>query len=239
MAFLEEHRTCGFAYSGHVVIDDSGRPLGRTRVKPRPGVHKSARFLSKLCRTNFIGVATVVVRRTAYEAVGAEYRELFPCDWDMWMRLSAQFDVGVIPAWDADYRVHANQLSSSRTALADTHFSVLDSLEDVSLSRSMRRLMYAEAHARRALDAGERGDRRTSLQQLMQAVRSDPLSVVRPIQAGRILAAVGVLLGGERVRGAVATRRERYWRDAGMHGLLGMSDDGSSEARRFLPTHVL
>ena len=105
--------------------------------------------------------------------------------------------------------------------------SVLDSLEDVPLSRSLRRLMYAEAHARCALDAGERRDRRTSLQHLKQAVRSDPLSVVRPIQAARILAAVGVLFGGERVRGAVAIRRERYWRNAGIHGLLGMSEEAS------------
>jgi glycosyltransferase involved in cell wall biosynthesis len=225
VAFLEQNRTCGFVYSGHVVIDDSGRPLGRTRLRLSPGLHTSAASLSKLCRTNFIGVPTVLVRRTAYEAVGARYREIPPCDWDMCVRLSAKFDVGVTPAWDADYRVHANQMSAARTSLADTHLSVLDSLEDVPLPRSLRRLMYAESYARCALDAVERGDRRVSLQHLLRAVRSDPLSVVRPIQAARILATVGVLVGGSRVRDALAVRRERYWRDAGFHGLMEMSED--------------
>ena len=217
------------AYSGHVVIDGSGRPLGRTEIEAEPpGVYKPSAI-------SLEGVSNELHRRG--HGLGAEdgvrsRRSGVPRGSPLRLRTCgcasrrSSTSASSRPGTRTTAYTRTRCLSRSN-GLGRHALSVLDSLEDVPLSRSLRRLMYAEAHARCALDAGERCDRRSSLQHLRQAVRSDPLSVVRPIQAARILAAVGVLFGGERVRGAVAVRRERYWRNAGIHGLLGVSEDTS------------
>jgi glycosyltransferase involved in cell wall biosynthesis len=216
--FLDEHETCGFVYSGHVVIDEAGNAVGRTRLQLPPGVHASASILPPLYRNNFIGCPTVLVRRTAYE-LGGGYEDIVNYDYPMWLRLAANFDVGCLEVWDADYRQHAMQTSARRTRLAAERFPVLEAVADLPISRSQRRLVLTEAHVLCALDALERGERRQSVEHLRSALRADPVSFMRPAIAARVLVAVGALAGGARARRALADARSRRWHSGGAKGL--------------------
>jgi teichuronic acid biosynthesis glycosyltransferase TuaG len=223
--FLEEHPSCGFVYSGHVVIDDSGAPIGRTKLRLSPGTHDAATVLPALYRDNFIGCPTVLVRRTAYETVGVGYPDILNYDLPMWLRLSSTFDVGCLAEWDADYRLHPAQASANRTRLAEEQLLVLETVADLEVPNSVRRLSLAETHVRCALDAVERGERRLALGHLGRAIRAHPQALVRPSVATRMLAALGALAGGEWGRRELTARRERRWHSGGAEGLLPITDD--------------
>jgi teichuronic acid biosynthesis glycosyltransferase TuaG len=219
--FLERHRTCGLVYSGHNVIDDSGVIIGRTKPYLPPGVHRSASILPLLYRKNFIGTPAVLVRRAAYAAVGSEYMEIINLDIEMWLRLAAQFDVGCLGGWDADYRIHGNQTSADRVGLAEQWFPVLDAAEHLPLSRSLRKSVRAEALVLAALDAVERGERRRSIGHLARAVRVHPSTLVRPEVGARVLAGLAALTTGRRGRTALTRIRDKRWKTGGADGLLG------------------
>jgi hypothetical protein len=224
VAFLEEHKSCGFAFSGYTIIDAGGVARGRTKVRLPSGVHRSATILPKMYQRHLVGTPTVLVRRDAYEAIGSEYKEFLYCDLEMWLRLAAHFDVGFLPVWDADYRIHEAQTSARRTELAQEAFYVLDAVEDLPLPRPLRKKMRAEAHVRSALDAVERGARRESVWHLTQTVHAHALSLVRPAVAARMLAAVAALATGRHGRKALTSVRDRRWHTGGAEGLLTVSD---------------
>ena len=91
-----------------------------------------------------------LVRRSAYEAVGAEYLEILFNDHEMWLRLAANADVGILDGWDADYRVHVGQTSfMGRLELAEKQFEVLDAVKGLPISEKFRR----RARARRTCAA--------------------------------------------------------------------------------------
>ena len=98
----------------------------------RRGCSRPRPFCPACTRGSFIGPPTLLVRRSAYEAVGAQFAELIVLDWEMWLRLSAQFDVGFLEVWDADYRFHGGQTSANRAALAEHFLRVLDVSDDVA-----------------------------------------------------------------------------------------------------------
>ena len=65
-----------------------------------------------LLRHNLIGMPTVLVRRSAYEAVGPAFDEhTVYFDYQMWLRLALRFPVGYLAVWDASYRVHDRQVT--------------------------------------------------------------------------------------------------------------------------------
>jgi hypothetical protein len=218
--FLERHDTCGLVFSGFRVIDAAGRARGRKKLALEPGVHPPEEILPLLYRRNFIGVPTVLVRRSAYDAVGAEYKEVLSCDHEMWLRLAAHFAVGCIATWDADYRMHPAQTSSRRTRLAQAEFEVFEAVADLPVPESVKRTVHAESHVRCALDAAERAESRTSLHHLARAVRTDPICVFRPSVSGRFFATLAALAGGSRGRRRLTALREHRWETGGADGLL-------------------
>ena len=72
-----------------------------------------------LLRHNLIGMPTVLVRRSAYEAVGPAFDEhTVYFDYQMWLRLALRFPVGYLAVWDASYRVHDRQVTMTSVAAA-------------------------------------------------------------------------------------------------------------------------
>jgi hypothetical protein len=210
--FLDAHPECGWVFSGHVLIDDVGRRVGRSRPPLAEGEYPSGYLLPRLYEGNFIAVPTVLVRRSAYEAVGAEYKDVVFCDHEMWLRLSASSGVGYLDGWDAEYRLHPVQTSSKRRLqLAALQFEVMEAVEDLEVPDAVKRRSRANAYVAWALDEVELGERRQALDRLASAVRSDPLCVVRPSTAGRMVVALAALALGARGRQALARHRvHRY-----------------------------
>ncbi len=122
---LDANPRAGFAY-GYSVYFDGSRPLPPLRLsRPRPRVWDGEEWIARRCRsgTNIISSPEVVVRTALHKQVGG-YRADLPHsgDLEMWLRLAARGDVGVIAGVDqALYRVHQQSMSrtSYATALAD------------------------------------------------------------------------------------------------------------------------
>jgi glycosyltransferase involved in cell wall biosynthesis len=216
VAFLDEHPSCGLVFSGATIIDEDGAVVGRTKLGLSPGRHSSADVLPALFGANFMPAPSVLVRRAAYDRVGATYSDRIFSDHEMWLHVATYFDVGCLAAWDAHYRMHASQtVSSKRLELGRHRLELLDAVEDVPVSGAVRRESYAVAHVACALDAVEAGERRRALGHLREALRTRSRALVRPRTAARVGLVLGASALGAAGRRALTRARERRWATSG------------------------
>ncbi len=91
MALFHEHREYGLVASCCASV----RLDGSFREKNRPG--KSGRVLTDLFIKNFIRTSSVVIKKACFEKVGLFDEELRECEeYDLWLRIAAQYSVGFI-----------------------------------------------------------------------------------------------------------------------------------------------
>jgi glycosyltransferase involved in cell wall biosynthesis len=194
VAFLEEHPTCGYVFSGSKYINDENRVLYTYDVPLREGLQDRQEFLSVLYRQNVIAVPTVLTRRAAYDAVGLRFEEdmLFD-DWEMWLRIAVHFDVGFIDVADASYRIHTTQKTRSSVNRLGVHrlefLDVADRLLPPDFPRVDRRRARSGAHYRAAYDAVTRREIRRAVSHVGQAFRAHPAAFADPKMAGLATAA--------------------------------------------------
>ncbi len=110
---LQQDPGIGLVYCGVELIDEVGRSLG---IPTSPSWEGSV--CEQLLLSNFIPNSSVIVRRACLEAVGgfSEDRELSGSeDWELWLRIAAQFPVGAIRRPNVRRRVHgANTLGNAQ-----------------------------------------------------------------------------------------------------------------------------
>jgi glycosyltransferase involved in cell wall biosynthesis len=192
VAFLEHHPLCGFVFSRSFLIDGNGNYLDVWDDVLAPGVHSSETFLPAIYRRNIVSVPTAVVRRSAYEGIGAEFHELLFNDHEFWLRLGAKYDVGYLPTIDAAYRLHGNQATSANRRRLGEHrmkfYEAVDGLTGAAVPEPVRRRSSAEVHMHVAAEALDRGEGRTALAELARAATLSPATVAS--QRGRRRAAV-------------------------------------------------
>jgi glycosyltransferase involved in cell wall biosynthesis len=110
----------GAAFCQHLVIDEDGN---WTRLSPlersTPGVLEG--WIEQIAVSQRIQCPSIVVARSAYEQLGGFRAELVYClDWEMWVRISAQYAVWFEPTALACYRSHgANETTRLGSAGAD------------------------------------------------------------------------------------------------------------------------
>lgn len=130
-SLLENNPSAGAAFCQHEIIDENGEVRSiSNRESETAGVLPN--YIEKLAGDQTIQFPSIVVRRSAYQEVGA-FNTAYPhaADWEMWGRIAARFDLAYCPEVLAQYRLHAsnatarNQLSG--LALDDT-FKVLTRL---------------------------------------------------------------------------------------------------------------
>jgi glycosyltransferase involved in cell wall biosynthesis len=223
VSFLEDHAECGFVFSAVNEIDEAGRPLRKTGFFGAEGVVEGKDFAPRLLQGYFVRPATVLVRRSAYRAVGEAFDVDFPYIYDaeMWLRLAVHFPVGYLADCDADHRIHHAQDSFGVRA-SEQYLRFLDRAEAV-VDRQPWAAQWSEQERNRTrsywllsatLDALEQGDRRAASAHLRRALRLHPRSIVD----GRAAAAlVGLSLGGRAGRlvggsGRALARRHRWRR---------------------------
>ena len=224
VSFLEGHPACGFAFSDYVVIDGDGKRVAGSRLKFTEGVQPSSELFPSLYERMVIAPATVLVRRPAYEAVGATYKEILFTDHEMWVRLSASFDAGFLRISDAEYRFHEEQTSSTRLGKAAESLAVLEALDDLPVPSSLRRRMQGEAMIWVALDEIELGSRDEAKRYLRQAMSTGGLTLVRPGAGARLCIAGTALLTGRAGRAAVERMRHRRWQTRRRRGISFAED---------------
>lgn len=192
VAFLEEHPSCGLIFSACDVIDQTGKVLYHFDVDLPEGIQDRKKFLRLSYRTNVIIMPTVLVRRSAYEAVGAVFNEsLLFYDFEMWLRIASKFDVAFLPGGDASYRVHPSQTTQSVRGSVGQHrlqaFEALDSVLPDDISPTMRRRGRFVSHVRSGVDAFASGRVGESAGHFGRAVRVHPLGPVDPLVAMQVV----------------------------------------------------
>jgi glycosyltransferase involved in cell wall biosynthesis len=235
VAFLQGHQDCGFVFSACYEIDEAGNRLRKTGFFGSEGVVQGKTFATRLLQGYFVRPDSLVVRRSAYEAVGNAFDETLPYIYDaeMWLRIALRFPVGYLANCDSDHRIHHAQDSFGVRA-SEQYLRFLDRAEVLvdrqqwaahwsKRDRSQTRAYWLLSAT---LDALEQGERRAASAHLRDALTLHPKSLAD----GRASAAlVGVLFGrragrivGGSVRGLArrhrwrrARRRERSGQDLG------------------------
>jgi glycosyltransferase involved in cell wall biosynthesis len=107
--FLQNHTDHALVGGNTIIIDERGREVGRRRY---PSQHEE--LIKVITRYNPIAQPSVLLRRTALEAVGA-YDAAFPrCeDYELWLRLAARFKVANLPVFTLQYRLSGGQEKST------------------------------------------------------------------------------------------------------------------------------
>jgi glycosyltransferase involved in cell wall biosynthesis len=214
--FFEQHPDCAIVFAGSHIVDEQGREIGLSRLPFRPGKVTSAKFVPAVFKRNFIVFPSVLVRRSAYEAVGPAYSETVTwIDQEMWLRLGSRFPVGVIEKWDSYYRLHARQLSGGhKRDLGAKHLEVVDAMEGIpGVTPAARRSARALALLHCSLDDIEAGERRNGSRHLVAALRADPTFVRNRYEVGGVLlATAGIMLGPLGQRLVTRSRQRRFAR---------------------------
>jgi hypothetical protein len=220
VAFLEQHPECGFVFSGNDEFDADSRPTGSSDFVLAEGVYPPREILPLLVRRNVIGMPTLLVRRSAYEAIGAAFdEETVFFDYLMWLRLAARFPVGYLAVRDAVYRVHDTQITMTPTRrgvqqlrLFEQIEELLASVPEIEVDRRWLRRRVAGAHLSAALDDVQEAKRSAAAAHLRDALKTYPAVAVDP-RTPAVLLGLGLGRRGrhalERARWQVLRRRLR------------------------------
>lgn len=163
-------------------VDHSGRRLKVTRAEGRTGVWTEA--IPTLAVSNRIRPPAIVVRRSAYEAVGGFREDLsHAADWEMWMRLARHG-----PIWHEDqvlarYRVHEEQDTAAKVQTGENIRERVAALalvnQGLSPSHLRKGLLYSAVFAgRTALDLARGGEWSAAGAQLVAGVRCGAAGLV-------------------------------------------------------------
>jgi len=155
-------------------------PNAFTRHPPRrPG---RLRRVSRgaLLRGNRLATSSVVVRRRCFEECGG-FDESLPLaqDWEMWLRIAARWEVSVVAAPLAIYRLHGAQRSRSQAEMRTWEAEVLrrelsrGNLGGAWLRGAARRRL-AWAHYRLGLLLAREGEAERAIEELRRAMALFP-----------------------------------------------------------------
>jgi glycosyltransferase involved in cell wall biosynthesis len=178
---LEKQPELGFVYGDCYRIDETP-----DRIQPRTAfeIHGGAQrgwVLERLVMTNFVPSQSVVIRRSALDAVGL-FDEAYRIgeDWDLWLRLAARYPVDFIPDVVAMRRQHGENITNnSDLTMMSNAVSILNGLkarepEAVGRIRSAHNRALARAHFLLGVACLESGDGRRARAELSCCVRYAP-----------------------------------------------------------------
>jgi glycosyltransferase involved in cell wall biosynthesis len=199
VAFLDENPTVGLVHTWYAMMDMDSVLTGTT-FKNRTAGHVHRQLLVQ----NSIGVASVMARRECFQRVGGFNRKLRAVeDWDMWIRISRFYEIGLIPEILTFYRQVPTSLSKNCEAMEASFESVIEaSFEAVPDGLSyLKRRSYGCANfclAWKALQGVDQ-DSRLALRYYLRALRSSP-RIGLSGESFRLAAAILMMsiLGGER-----------------------------------------
>jgi glycosyltransferase involved in cell wall biosynthesis len=101
----------GAAFTGFTFVDEQNQRLyDNKELLYEPGVLKN--WLSEIARAQLIQPPAMVVKRPVYEKLGSFYGVHYGEDWEMWVRIAANYPVAHSPKKLALYRVHQSNITS-------------------------------------------------------------------------------------------------------------------------------
>ena len=116
-------------YCDYALIDAKGQELASSVGRIRPSL--KGQVYSALLRGNFISGSgsSVLIKRSALETVGPFDETLAACeDWEMWLRLAAQFHFDFVPEALVHIRVHEKNMQKDTNRMLGAELLVLNKL---------------------------------------------------------------------------------------------------------------
>lgn len=134
---------------------------------------------------NFILACTVMMRRSALDAVGWYDETLYSEDWDLWLRLAAAYPILAVPEVLVRYRAHDKNMTAQLAKMEQCMFAVVRKHfggpdDDVSAWPEIRRRAYAGVYYRCAIMYAPAGDLSRSASYLERAFKLWPAWAERP-----------------------------------------------------------
>ncbi len=122
---LDENPEVGLVYTWVSLIDRDGKPKGQIR-----GNSDEGNVWKKLLKHNIVESGSVaLVRRSCYQSVGLYDRTLpasYGEDWDMWLRIAAQYQFKVIREPLVYYRDTPSSLSKNWQVMEQSHQIIIE-----------------------------------------------------------------------------------------------------------------
>ncbi len=109
---FDEHPEIGAAYCRHIIMDENGH---WQRISPleQPETGVLSNCLERIVTRHPIQTPSIIVRRDVYERLGGFDRRMSSCgeDWEMWVRIAAQYSIGYEVEPLALYRSHSTSIT--------------------------------------------------------------------------------------------------------------------------------
>lgn len=107
---FENHPSLGAGFCRYAYINEKGKTLYyQSAEMDHAGILDN--WLERLCERQRIQYVAMVVKREVYERLGGFYGVEYGEDWEMWVRIAAQYEVGYTPEVLAEYRKHYSSIS--------------------------------------------------------------------------------------------------------------------------------
>lgn len=112
VAALDAHPECGFAFSPWRLIDVDGAEIARSQPVFAEGVVSRSVLARQFVRRNLLVPSTILLRRSAVEAVGPRFDDRWHyTDWEMWARVASRFPAYYLPTVDNSTRRHPDAVT--------------------------------------------------------------------------------------------------------------------------------
>ncbi len=219
-ALLDESPSAGFAHGDALVMDAGGEVTG-TRVAPSSFEGRrlipSAEAFKELLRGCYVATSALTIRKSVLDKVTPFRQKSVPGeDWDMWLRVAAEYDVAHLPISACYYRVHDASITSAYTVerVMRSHLYTLDTIFGNPTFRYAHLRNYAYACLDRTIArvAARARERRRFLGELRNALVRQPsialegATVATVVEGLRAMVPEPVIRVGKRLRGGIATR---------------------------------
>lgn len=112
LALLDAHPAVGLVHTDGGFIDGQGQPMEGSPLGFEFPRTETGNVLADLLYQNKIIASAVLARRACFDALGGFNEAYFGSgDWEMWLRIAEQWDVGFVPEPLTFYRVHGANAS--------------------------------------------------------------------------------------------------------------------------------
>ena len=219
-ALLDESPSAGLAHGDALVMNAAGDVYG-TRLAPASfggrRLIPSAEAFKELLRGCHITTSALMLRKSVLGKVTPFRQKSVPGeDWDMWLRVSAEYDVAHLPISACYYRVHDSSITSAYTVerVVRSHLYTLDTIFGNPTFRYAHLRNYAYACldrtiARVAARARERGRFVAELRKALvrqPSIALEGATVATLVEGLKAMVPTPVIEAGKRLSGGIATR---------------------------------
>jgi glycosyltransferase involved in cell wall biosynthesis len=130
VALFEAHPEMGFVYTAYSLCDEAGRQFRPYEPFAEDRVRDGLAEFADLVMANHVSHSGTMVRRTCHVAVGGYNPKLpYAGDLDLWLRLSARYQVGYLAEPLYAYRQHAASMTNAGISPRRAISEMLDAVE--------------------------------------------------------------------------------------------------------------